>query len=59
MLRKGDLMEWKGPSGSIGIVMEDQKPAWARILVFWFDFNEASEEQIEWMTRIRGQDNEA
>jgi hypothetical protein len=52
-------MEWKGPSGSIGIVMEDQKPAWPRILVFWFDFNEASEEQIEWMTRIRGQDNEA
>ena len=58
MLRKGDLMEWTGVQRSIGIALEDEKRDSSRILVFWFDFNEASEEQIEWMTLIRGRDNE-
>ena len=57
MLRKGDLMEWTGPGRSIGIVMEDQKPGWPRILVFWLDFNEPSEEPIEWMTPLRKRNN--
>jgi hypothetical protein len=51
-------MEWTGVQRSIGIALEDEKRDSPRILVFWFDFNEASEEQIEWMTLIRARDNE-
>jgi hypothetical protein len=58
MLRKGDLVEWTGTERSIGILLEDQKSDSPRILVFWLDFNEPSKEPIEWMTLIRGQDNE-
>ena len=57
MLRKGDLMEWTGVQRSIGIALEDEKRDSPRILVFWFDFNEASMEPIEWMIPLR-EDNE-
>jgi hypothetical protein len=53
MLRKGDLVKWRGHRATIGIVMEGQKLDWPRILVYWLDCNESSRERIEWMTPLR------
>jgi hypothetical protein len=55
MLRKGDLVKWLGPPGTIGIVMEGEKRDLPSILVYWFDLNESSREPIEWMTPLRQQ----
>ncbi len=55
MLRKGDLVKWLGPPGTIGNVMEGEKRDLPSILVYWFELNESSGERIEWMMPLRQQ----
>ena len=57
MLQKGDLVKWREERPSIGVVMEDQKQDWPRVLVYWFDDGESSREPIEWMTLLRKQND--
>ena len=53
MLQKGDLVKWREERPSIGVVMEDQKQDWPRVLVYWFDDGESSRERIDWVTLLR------
>ena len=53
ILQKGDLVKWRGDDPSIGVVMEDQKQDWPRVLVYWFDDGESSRERIDWVTLLR------
>ena len=53
MLQKGDLVKWREERPSIGVVMEDQKQDWPRVLVYWFDDGESSRERIDWVTLLK------
>ena len=57
MLRKGDLVKWSDGGLDVGVVMEDQKRDWPRVLVYWFDDGESSRVPIEWMTLLRKQND--